>query len=259
MAPKKKRSFKADVMQQTLMDDGFMRVVLRNLEASQYLLRILLEMPDLVLIENHTHYFVDQKENKSAALDVWAKDSSGRGFHIEVQNRNDGDHLRRVRYYSAVVDTTLLRAGDDYTALPDAYLVFITRSDFLRAGVASCEVKKTINGREYDDGRHIIHVNATVDDGSEIAKLMAYFKTSDPKDMSFGALSERVRHIKLTEGGLSEMCEFTQKYYDEGRKNTLVQMVTRAVKKGVAPEQAMENLSLNDEEKAIVRKALAEK
>lgn len=38
-------------------------------------------------------------------------------------------------------------------------------------------------------------VNAEVDDGSEIAKLMKYFKISDPYDMSQGALSKRVHYL----------------------------------------------------------------
>ena len=55
----------------------------------------------------------------------------------------------------------------------------------------------------YDDGEYIFFVNAAVDDGSRIAKLMNYFKTADPDDDSEGELSKRVRYLKKEEGGMN--------------------------------------------------------
>ncbi len=59
-------------------------------------------------------------------------------------------------------------------------------------------------------------MNAAVDDGSETAKLMEYFKTTDPEDMSQGDLSKRVHFLKLEKGGQDEMCEVSEKWYREG-------------------------------------------
>lgn len=39
---------------------------------------------------------------------------------------------------------------------------------------------------------YITYVNAEINDGSDIAKMMDYFKTADPKDSSQGDLSARV-------------------------------------------------------------------
>ena len=71
-------------------------------------------------------------------------------------------------------------------------------------------------GIPYDDGLHILYVNAQVDDGSETAKLMEYFRTTDPNDMGHGALSERVHYLKCEEGGYKEMCEISEKIYRDG-------------------------------------------
>ncbi len=70
----------------------------------------------------------------------------------------------------------------------------------------------------YEDGEHILYVNAAVDDGTETAKLMKYFLTADPEDMSQGALSERVRYLKKEEGGQRIMCEVMDRIREEGRK-----------------------------------------
>ena len=61
-------------------------------------------------------------------------------------------------------------------------------------------------------------MNAAVDDGTETAKLMKYFLTADPEDMSQGALSGRVRYLKREEGGQKIMCEVMDRIREEGRK-----------------------------------------
>ena len=68
----------------------------------------------------------------------------------------------------------------------------------------------------YDDGQHILYVNA-INDGSETAKLMQYFKTADPEDMSQGDLSKRIHFLKCEEGGYEIMCEVSEKIFAEGR------------------------------------------
>ena len=65
-------------------------------------------------------------------------------------------------------------------------------------------------------------VMASVDDGSEAAKLMKYFMTADPDDMSQGDLSKRVRFLKCEEGGMEEMCEISEKWWREGLQEGLV-------------------------------------
>ena len=69
-----------------------------------------------------------------------------------------------------------------------------------------------------DIGLHVIYVNAEVDDGSETAALMRYFKTSDPDDNSQGALSERVHFLKCEEEGIKIMCGITEEIYEIGKK-----------------------------------------
>ena len=61
-------------------------------------------------------------------------------------------------------------------------------------------------------------MNAAVDDGSRIAKLMKYFKTADPDDDSEGELSKRVRYLKREEGGVDIMCEVSERIMERGRK-----------------------------------------
>ena len=103
--------------------------------------------------------------------------------------------------------------------MPDVYIIYISETDLWNAGKTVYKVEKKFEGTElsYHDGIYVTYVNAEVDDGSDIAKLMHYFKTADPKDMSQGDLSARIHFLKCEEGGYQEMCEVSEKIYNEGR------------------------------------------
>ena len=45
---------------------------------------------------------------------------------------------------------------------------------------------------------------------------MDYFKTADPMDMSQGDLPARIHFLKCEEGGYPELCEVSEKIYNEG-------------------------------------------
>ena len=66
----------------------------------------------------------------------------------------------------------------------------------------------------YDNGLHTIYVNAEIDDGTSLAKLMQYLKTVKAGDTSQGALSGYVNYLKSPEGGRATMVEF-EKYFTE--------------------------------------------
>ena len=84
----------------------------------------------------------------------------------------------------------------------------------------------------YEDRIHNRYVNAEIDDGSEIAELMRYFKTADPDDTSHGVLSERVHFLKCEEKGLKIMCEVTDKFIQAGIKYGIEQGRKQVRKQG---------------------------
>ena len=73
----------------------------------------------------------------------------------------------------------------------------------------------------YDNGLHTIYVNAEIDDGTSLAKLMQYLKTAKAGDTSQGALSEYVNYLKSPEGGREVMGEFEKYFREEGIKEGL--------------------------------------
>ncbi|MGM9582651.1 MAG: hypothetical protein ACI3WU_02880, partial [Phascolarctobacterium sp.] len=129
---------------------------------------------------------------------------------------------RRVRYYSSVMDSELLRKGVSYDKLPEVYLFYISEADIWRRGQTVYKLEQLLRFGEdvipYDNGLHTVYVNAEVDDGSNIAKLMQYLKTAKAGDTSQGALSEHVNYLKSPEGGRAKMGEFERYFTEKGRE-----------------------------------------
>ncbi|MCD8345874.1 MAG: PD-(D/E)XK nuclease family transposase [Oscillospiraceae bacterium] len=153
-------------------------------------------------------------------MDAFAQDSTGRLINIEIQRRDTVDHARRIRYYGSMIDKSVLDKGAFYDELPDVYIIYISEKDLLNVGAAVYPVKKTLgeSGIPYDDGNHVIFANAAVDDGSDKAKLLKYFYTADPYDMSQGPLSERVHFLKCEKGGHDEVCKVAEELYEQGKE-----------------------------------------
>jgi predicted transposase/invertase (TIGR01784 family) len=192
-----------------LFSTPFMREVFKDEKATQYVLRILTGKSDLKVEKNLTEYRIAKLDTRETVLDVIAVDDQGVFYHIEIQLADSDDHIRRVRFYSAMVDSELLEKGTQYSDLPNTYIFYINLNDILDLGEPIAQVNTTIGGKHkpYDDGKHIYYVNAAVDDASEIARLMDYFKQADPNDASHGELSNRVHLLKCQEVGDDPMCE----------------------------------------------------
>lgn len=202
-----------------LLSNIFMSVALKDISACQHVVRIITGIPDLIVREVRPQYRISKITAHDSILDILAEDGQGRLVNLEIQRKDTIDHARRTRFYSAMIDSECLQKGKEYNEMPDVYIIYISETDLWKAGRTVYNVKKNFEGTElsYNDGVYITYVNAEVDDGSDIAKLMDYFKTAHPEDMSQGDLSARIHFLKCEEGGYQEMCEVSEKIYNEGR------------------------------------------
>ena len=205
-----------------LFDDVFTAVIFKDEGACRHLVCELMQNPTLRLIAVRTQDDIPQLISKSPRLDIVAEDAEGTLYEIEVQRLEEPAPARRVRFYTSVMDSELLRKGVDYDKLPEVYLFYISKEDIWKKGLMKYEVRQSLLcGDEailYDNGLHTIYVNAEIDDGTSLAKLMQYLKTAKAGDTSQGALSEYVNYLKSPEGGREVMGEFEKYFREEGRK-----------------------------------------
>ena len=118
-----------------LIDDDFLTKCFEHDKAAiQLVLRIVLEAPDLEVLDVRTQVFVENLLNRSVRLDILATDSQGRKINVEIQRADRGAGRRRARYNSSMMDANLLEKGEDFDQLPETYVVFITERDVIGQG-----------------------------------------------------------------------------------------------------------------------------
>lgn len=247
------------------IDDTFMRCLFRdNLPLAQFVLRIFIGKPDLVLTREET-----QKDLKrllgarSLCLDVHGVDSQDRQYDIEVQRADAGARPERARYHSAAMDIEALDASQEFEALPETYTIFVTESDFFGAGAGMYPIERVnlATNALFDDREHILYINGQYRGDDALGYLMHDFLCNDPDDMHYDILASRARYFKENPKGVSEMCKAMEDMRNEalergrtegrveGHLNSLVESV-RSLKQtlGFSDQQARDALGISSED-----------
>ncbi len=201
-----------------LLDDDFLTKCFEgDPKYIQLVLRIVLEMPDLVVVDVRTQVFVENLLHRSVRLDIVATDSAGRKINVEIQRSDKGAGRKRARYNSSMMDANLLRKGADFAELPETYVVFITEHDVIGDGQPLYKVERYISGsnKKFEDGSHIVYVNGAYRDETPIGKLMHDFSCTDPANMHYEMLAERVRFFKESKEGIAIMCKVMEDMRNE--------------------------------------------
>lgn len=197
-----------------IIDDVFFHKITEDKAVCEEILQILLQKPKLKVINAQTQRFLRNIEAHSVILDLICEDENGARINIEVQKTDDDNHVKRVRFNSANIDTIFTEKGLDYKDFPDIYIIFISKFDMFQEGKtiyhAGIFLRET--GTIIDDGIRRIFANCAVDDGSEIAELMQYFKNSTGKNNKFPKLSARVSYFKESKEGIDTMTQLVEEY-----------------------------------------------
>ena len=206
-----------------LMDDDFFSEALdEKIEPVEYILCTILEREDIKV--QHTEAQVEYKSatKRSIKLDIRAVDADGRVMDIEVQRADKGASVRRARFHSSVIDRTLLEKGEDFDALVDTYVIYITERDRYGAGLPLYHVERTVTelkNKMFGDGAHIIYVNGAFRDLEHpVGRLMHDMNCTDPSEMLNPLLAKEVRYLKETEGGKMQMCRAFEEVARESAK-----------------------------------------
>ncbi len=201
-----------------LMDDTFMSKCLENApECIELMLQIILGKKDLKVIKSQTECPIKSLQGRGVRFDVFARDSKGREYDIEIQRADRGAEPKRARYNSALLDANALKSGEDFDELRDTYVIFITENDVMGKGVdlyTFDRVDKTV-GLDLNDGTHIIYVNGATRSATEIGRLVHDLLCRDAADMYFDVLREQVNKFKNSEEGRHAMCKAVEELVEE--------------------------------------------
>ena len=239
-----KSEYLAEIERFRLMDDDFMSKCLEDApECIELMLRIILGKKDLKVVKSQTEYPIKSLQGRGVRFDVFARDSKGREYDIELQRADKGAEARRARYNSALMDANALKSGEDVGKLRDTYVIFITENDVMGEGqeLYVYDRIERKSGKRLGDGTHIIYVNGATRSTSEIGKLVHDLLCSDAAKMYFDVFRKRVRQFKNSEEGRHVMCKAMEELgarreargKREGKRENMLATAMRMLKDGI--------------------------
>ena len=187
---------------------------------------------------------------------------------MEIQRRDEGADAHRARYNSSLLDANLTSPGDRYDALGETYVIFITERDVLHEGLPIYHIDRYVRetGKPFEDGSHILYVNAQCRSDTPLGKLMHDFHCTDARDMNYPVLAERVHYFKDNVKGATNMCravetlvkENRMEAHQEGRVEERLDAIRALMESMAIPaEKAMQLLKVPETEWSKYKELLA--
>ena len=203
------------------MDDDFMSKCLEHApECIELILRIILGKKDLKVVKSQTEYPIKSLQGRGVRFDVFARDSKGREYDIEIQRADHGAEPKRARYNSALMDANALKSGEDFGKLRDTYVIFITENDVMGGSKAVYQIDRTIrelDGKAFGDGAHIVYVNCMAKGDSAVCKLIHDLLCRNADEMYFDVLKKQVSQFKNSEEGRHVMCKAMERIAERNK------------------------------------------
>ena len=224
------------IQQMTLMDDIFFNSFMENNKASmEYILNIIMDRYDLKVHSIRTQHTIPNLYGRGVRFDVLATDQYGREYDFEVQNANSGATPQRARYNSDMLDLIKMNAGDEFTELPETYVIFITAKDVLGYGLPIYHIERYITelNQPFNDKAHIIYVNGENNSDTPLGQLMRDFKQSNPDLIRAKILSDRMKYLKSTNEEVIKMCNIVEEYTAKKVAEAAAEAAARSKEEGM--------------------------
>ena len=232
--PERQKIYRDIIKKLRLIDDAFFNSCFDgDIACMELLLQIIFGNPQLRVKEVLTQRSVPNLFGRGVRFDAIATDGE-RIFDVEVQRDDEGADPRRARYNSCMMDARELDKGKDFRELPETYVIFITEHDVWKGNRPLYHVQKSFaeTGIAFDDGAHIIYVNAAYQDDTPLGRLMHDFFCEDPNDMHYSVLANRARFFKENERGASTMCKLIEDLVKSDLEHILKAEVAEAEVRG---------------------------
>ena len=223
-----------------LIDNIFMRIVLKDRKCTEYILQTILQKPDLKVKTQSIQSDLKNLQGRSLILDCLCSDTKGTVYNIEVQNDSHGASPKRARYHSGLIDMHILKKGKTFENLPESYVIFICAKDILKENKQIYHISRTIqeSGSKFPDQSEIIYLNTSKDSENELGKLIEDFYTKDPKKMHSKVLAKRVADLKENKNIEKGERDAMTTYYDRLKKQWEKEGIAKGILEGKAEGRA---------------------
>jgi hypothetical protein len=133
-----------------------------------------------------------------------------------------------------LIDANVTKPGEQYKALNESYVIFITENDVLKKGFPIYHIDHVVaeTGEPFGDEEHIVYVNSQIKDKTSLGMLMHDFACTDAKDMYYQVLADRGRYFKEDEKGVATMCKAMEDMRNEAIKEKAISVARLMIKDG---------------------------
>lgn len=259
-----KRVIREIIASSNLMVDWYMSLFFKDdIECTQTVVRTILDKPDLVVESVKTQEILKNIAGREVRLDIYAIDSTGKRFNIEIQRQDKGADFKRAVYNLSIINTNSLNKRQDFKDLPEIYVIFITENDVRHGNrpIYRYEFTDIDTGENVDCGQHIIYVNgANKDTSTALGRLMHDFFCTEAKDMYDEELAKKAKYLKETREGEKRMGgsieELMKMGEERGAFATAIANATSMLKDNLSIEKIAQYTNLSIEKIEELKKSL---
>ena len=215
MSERSIEKFKEYIKKLNPIDDIIFRKMAENKEFCEEILRVFLQDSYLKVLNNKSQYAITNIDRRSVILDAYCELRDGKRVNIEVQNADNVNHQKRVRYYSSVLTTSLMKKGENFDNVPEVCMIYICNFDVFRENKSLYLIKRVIDGSNtvVDNGLKEIYISANINDGSALSELMEVFTKDDCYSDNFPITSKMKYDFKYVKEG-NKMTDAMKEIYE---------------------------------------------
>lgn len=220
-----------------LLDNDFMRSALNHKASLELVLSLILHRK-IRIKEFHTEHLMYNLHGRSVTFDAYIITEDNIHIDLEVQNKDDGAIVERARYHLSILDSNINPKGTEFKDIKKTLVIFITASDYFKEGKALYHISRYVDetGKEINDGSHIIYVNGSKQDETQLGKLMHDFKCTDYSKMYYEVLKRQMKYFKEGEG-VATMCKKVEDFVRREAKREAKKEVKREVKRRLGKQR----------------------
>ena len=173
----------------TIQDDYLFKRIMTEKDICLKFVQIILGIDIKNIVYIKTEEVVKELyDSKGIRLDVYLKDEDGIVYNIEMQmtSLKEAEFAKRFRYYEAMIDSYLLRVGQDYNDLNKLFIVFI------------CPFKIFDSKRSVYTFKNFCEEDKSIQLKDDVTKIFITTKSKNKKNLSedFQALLKYIDGIK---------------------------------------------------------------
>ena len=215
----------------TIFSDAVANAFFNDIFTTQHVIRAVIEQDDLTVTEVKTQTCIDNALGHSVRFDVFAKDTEGNYYDIEIQNISTDDLPMRADFYGAAIKMRYFQKLKSYSEIPRICVIFFVKDGrFCNNQLVNHYVIKDDLNRDLGFGTRIYFVNGSLHDNSPVGKISHDFSCQSADEMLDQVVAKQFKSIQPRRK--DKMDSFMQEVFRRGEMSGEERGEERGVEKG---------------------------